>query len=790
MSKGAIICIDDERVVLVSLRDQLNNHLSNEFDIELAENGEEALEILAELQADDIEIPLIICDQIMPGIKGDELLIKIHSLYPKTLKIMLTGQASTEAVGNALNRANLYRYIAKPWDETDLCLTVTEAIRSYFQDKELIYKNQVLQKIRTELEELNASLEQKVIERTTELAKANAQLQQEINERKLLEQKLSTSERQIRTIFEAMSEIVLIVNDREEITAVPTNPGRFYKFETDLVNLTIEQFFQDKNNTWFGKVGQALDSQETINFDYNLSVGEREIWFAASISPLPNNSVTWVARDISDRKQAEAAWEKAKEAALRANQAKSEFLSKMSHELRTPLNAILGFTQLLARDNSLNQVQREQLGIVERSGEHLLQLINDVLEMSKIEAGRIAFNENNFDLISTLNSIKEMLQLKAESKRLQLIFDCDPNTPQYLRTDENKLRQVLINLIGNAIKFTSSGGVVLRVMPGNDLAEILSKNSTKSRKLLFEVEDTGPGIAPHEIDSLFDPFVQTETGRNSEQGTGLGLPISRQFVQLMGGDITVKSVLGEGTIFKFDVKVELVEAKEVQTYQSSKRAIALAPNQPKYRILAVDDRWESRQLLIHLLSPLGFDMRAAENGQQAIEEWQSWEPHLILMDMQMPVMDGYEATKYIKAHLKGQATVIIALTASVFEENRITVLSAGCDDFVRKPFREEVLLEKIATYLGVRYVYSEVQSTTSTQSRESQKQLEPESMTVMPSEWITQLYEAADSIDNDRILELIAEIPAEEAFLAQYLTDLVKKFRCDAIIDLIERINR
>ncbi|MBD2179759.1 response regulator [Planktothrix sp. FACHB-1355] len=790
MSKGAIICIDDERVVLVSLRDQLNNHLLSEFDIELAENGEEALEILAELQADDIEIPLIICDQIMPGIKGDELLIKIHSLYPKTLKIMLTGQASTEAVGNALNHANLYRYIGKPWDETDLCLTVTEAIRSYFQDKELIYKNQTLQKIRTELEELNASLEQKVVERTTELAKANAQLQQEINERNLLEQKLSTSERQIRTIFEAMSEIVLIVNDREEITAVPTNPGRFYKFETDLVNLTIEQFFQDKNNTWFGKVRQALDSQETINFDYSLSVGEREIWFAASISPLPNNSVTWVARDISDRKQAEAAWEKAKEAALRANQAKSEFLSKMSHELRTPLNAILGFTQLLARDNSLNQVQREQLGIVERSGEHLLQLINDVLEMSKIEAGRIAFNENNFDLISTLNSIKEMLQLKAESKRLQLIFDCAPHTPQYLRTDENKLRQVLINLIGNAIKFTSSGGVVLRVMPGNDLAEIVSENATKSRKLLFEVEDTGPGIAPHELDTLFDPFVQTETGRNSEQGTGLGLPISRQFVQLMGGDITVNSVLGEGTIFKFDVKVELVEAKEVQTYQSSKRAIALAPNQPKYRILAVDDRWESRQLLIHLLSPLGFDVRAAENGQQAIEEWQSWEPNLILMDMQMPVMDGYEATKYIKAHLKGQATVIIALTASVFEENRITVLSAGCDDFVRKPFREEVLLEKLATYLGVRYVYSEAQSTTSTQSRESQKQLEPESLTVMPSGWITQLYEAADSIDNDRILELIAEIPAEEAFLAQYLTDLVKKFRCDAIIDLIERINR
>ena len=323
MSKPAIVCVDDERIILIALETQLYHHLGSDYDIELAESGEEALEIFAELQADGVEIPLIISDQIMPGMKGDELLIKIHAQYPKTLKILLTGQASAEGVGNAVNAANLYRYIAKPWDAADLCLTVTEALRSYAQDKQLAEQNEVLKKINYELKQLNTSLEQRVAERTVELTTANSQLQQEIVERKLLEEKLRTSERKLRVFFEAMTDIILILdiqkNPIENIEIAPTNPARLYTHDIDPISQTIEQFSQrERREDWLSEIRRALDTQQTINFDYSLALGNDEAWFAASIAPISESSIIWVARDITDRKQAEEA--------LRTEQEKSERL--------------------------------------------------------------------------------------------------------------------------------------------------------------------------------------------------------------------------------------------------------------------------------------------------------------------------------------------------------------------------------------------------------------------------------------------------------------------------------
>ncbi|VEP12336.1 Histidine kinase [Hyella patelloides LEGE 07179] len=370
----------------------------------------------------------------------------------------------------------------------------------------------------------------------------------------------------------------------------------------------------------------------------------------------------------------------AKEAAEVANKAKSTFLANMSHELRTPLNAILGFTQLMRRDDQITRSQLENLTIVNRSGEHLLALINDVLDMSKIEAGQITLNPHSFDLHHLLDNTKKMLKLKADTKGLQLLFHCHPDTPQYIRTDERKLRQVLINLLNNALKFTSEGQVTLKVYPDPSAIYHLS----------WEIEDTGTGIAPEESDNLFESFTQTEAGKKSEEGTGLGLPISRKFVQLMGGDITVSSTLGKGTVFRFQIVSEPAITEELQPPTPSQTVIALEPNQPSYRILVVDDRWENRQILLRLLEPVGFAVKEAVNGQEAIAIWQQWQPHLIWMDLRMPVMNGYEATKYIKSNLQERATYIIALTASTVEEERTIVLSAGCDDFVRKPFSEEV----------------------------------------------------------------------------------------------------
>ena len=466
----------------------------------------------------------------------------------------------------------------------------------------------------------------------------------------------------------------------------------------------------------------------------------------------------------------------AKNVAEVANRAKSEFLANMSHELRTPLNAILGFSQLMNRETSLTKQQQENIGIINRSGEHLLSLINDVLDLAKIESGKMTLYPTDFDLYPLLEVIKEMLALKAESKGLQLIIERRNDLPRYINTDDKKLRQVLINLLGNAIKFTNQGSVTLRVR---------EQEIGKLHTLLFEIEDTGAGIAPEEIDSLFEAFSQTETGRQSQEGTGLGLPISKKFVELMGGEIHVSSELGKGSIFQFTIQVKLNDAAEIETHQAPQRVIGLEPNQPQYRILVVDDRTENRQLLLKLLQPIGFQVQEAINGQEAVEIWQEWQPDLIWMDMRMSVMNGYEATQQIKSHLKGQATVIIALTASTLEEEKAVVLSAGCDDFVRKPFREGVIFEKMAQYLGVRYVYEQMQSEAIFEL-ESIEKLTSKALAIMSEEWLMELSEAAALINHQLITQLLSEIPQEYQNLAKAIQKEVDNFDFEYIMNLAQ----
>lgn len=547
-----------------------------------------------------------------------------------------------------------------------------------------------------------------------------------------------------------------------------------------------------------------------------------------------------VIADISDRKQAEAALQQAVAAAENANRAKSIFLANMSHELRTPLNVILGFTQLLLRGGALNPQQQEQLNTINRSGEHLLTLINDVLEMSKIEAGRITLNENDFDLLGLIDWLYQMFQFKAQSKGLKLVLERQSALPEYIRTDESKLRQVLVNLLGNAVKFTEQGQVMLRVwgeegveirdqgseirdqeskkqevedepflVSGNSLAGSASHEPRATHQsainpkslytLYFAVEDTGPGIAPEELEHLFEAFVQTETGRKSQEGTGLGLAISQKFAHLMAGEISVTSVLGEGATFRLSIQTQVVEAAGHLHGTSHQQVIGLAPGEPTYRILIVEDRLENRQILVELLAPIGFEVQEAANGEAAIAQWEAWSPHFIWMDIRMPVMDGYEATKRIKAACAAtgqEPPIIIALTGSVFEEDRRVALSMGCNDFVRKPFKAEVIFEKMAEYLGLQYVYAEPQSyPTFVVSAQQHAQpavneesvpftLTTDSFSVMPVEWVQQLNQAAKKVNAKLVSQLIQQIPKEQAPLANALTQLVDDFCFEEIVDL------
>ena len=484
-------------------------------------------------------------------------------------------------------------------------------------------------------------------------------------------------------------------------------------------------------------------------------------------------------QDISEQKRTSQALEQAKEEAEADNRAKSHFLANMSHELRTPLNAILGFAQLIGRDSSLSAEQQEHISIIQRSGQHLLELINDVLEMSKIEAGRDSLQTDSFELPVLLQDITRMMALRASKKNIYLKTEASPDLPYVVYGDARKLRQVLLNLLSNAIKFTDKGGVTLRVKHRPLAADALSID--------IEVEDSGYGIAPHEQAQLFEAFSQSESGRQQAEGTGLGLAISRRFVQLMGGDIQVSSQRGQGSLFAFSIRVRSSSVPTAASSHQPARVLSLATGQPSYRILIAEDRYENRLLLRHLLSPIGFEVQQARNGHEAIEKWQQWHPHCIFMDLRMPGLDGYQATKHIKASIEGQATPIIALTASTFAEERQQVLDAGFDDFIRKPFVEEEIFSSLTRHIGARYHYEQEKAACLPATESIPATLSPETLQAatahLPADWFSSLRNAVICADAEMMHTLIARL--EPLPIAQSLHTLVEDFAYEKLLTLL-----
>ncbi|MBD2129639.1 AAA family ATPase [Microcoleus sp. ZQ-A2] len=483
--------------------------------------------------------------------------------------------------------------------------------------------------------------------------------------------------------------------------------------------------------------------------------------------------------------------QRAEQAADAANRAKSEFLANMSHELRTPLNGILGYTQIFKKDKTLSDQQKNGIGIIHQCGEHLLTLINDILDLSKIEARKMELYPKDFALSEFLEGIAEICRIRAEQKGLVLVYETLTPLPKAIRADEKRLRQVLINLLGNAVKFTQKGRVTFKV-------------GYQQGKLRVQVEDTGIGIAPNQLKEIFLPFQQVGEHSRETEGTGLGLAISRQFVEMMGASLEVKSTLGEGSVFWLDLDLPEVDQGADIAKVDERHIIGFKGS--KRKVLVVDDKWTNRSVLIHLLEPLGFEVLEVPNGLECLAQAREFKPDLIFMDLVMPVLDGFETTRRIRLLPELEGVVVIAISASVFDFDRQQSREVGCDDFLPKPVREADLLEKLRGYLGLEWVYetSGVGATQVSLLQESavmgqeqllngNKQLTGPEFIPLPAQELEILFDLAMMGDLRGIMEQASQLEALDPQwlpLATHLRQLAKSFKGKQILELLKNMKR
>jgi signal transduction histidine kinase/DNA-binding NarL/FixJ family response regulator len=456
-------------------------------------------------------------------------------------------------------------------------------------------------------------------------------------------------------------------------------------------NLTTEAFTAERVEVLQLLSSQAAISIENARLYQDLAIANTDLKrsheqledYSKTLEAKVEERTVQLRQEVRDRQRAE-------ELAQSANRAKSEFLANMSHELRTPLNGILGYTQICRKDKTLSEQQKNRITVIHQCGEHLLTLINDVLDLSKIEARKMELHPKEFHFAEFLQSIAEICKIKAEQKGISLIYQTLSPLPKVIRADDKRLRQILLNLLGNAVKFTETGTVVFKV-------------GCHGQKIRFVVEDSGVGIATDHLEEIFQPFQQVGESSRKPEGTGLGLAISGQLVEMMGGKIQVKSTLGQGSTFWFDLDLPSANAS-MNTDQSFKRAVIGVKGHQR-KILVVDDRPTNRSILVNLLEPIGFSVLDAVDGEDGLAKAQTFQPDVILIDLVMPNLDGFEATRRLRATPALKDIIVIAVSASVFEFDQQQSLKVGCNDFLPKPIREEDLLQKLQEHLQLKWIY-------------------------------------------------------------------------------------
>jgi PAS domain S-box-containing protein len=538
----------------------------------------------------------------------------------------------------------------------------------------------------------------------------------DISDRKKIEENIKESEKKYRDLVESANCIILRWDTQGSICFLNDYGLKFFGCQLeDIIGSCVLETIVSTQSVTGDDLRKMIEDicqnpeKYQLNENENICKDGRRVWVTWSNKPIYNDQgklieILSVGTDITDRKRAEKELQSAKEIADMANRAKSDFLANMSHELRTPLNGILGYAQILKRSND-PQKHRSGLEIIQRSGEHLLTLLNDILDLSKIEAKKLELNFSEFDLPKLLQSITDMFQLQVHAKDVKLTYQPHTPLPTIMYGDEKRLRQVLINLFGNAVKFTDQGSVSFCVS-----AQPYEPNSSnpkqKNYKLRFEIADTGVGIAPDKLEEIFLPFQQVGERSRRYSGTGLGLPICQKIVEMMGGQLQVTSTLNEGSTFWFEIELTEVANHSTTTAIDSRTITGYYGD--RLKILVVDDKTENRMVLSDLLVPLGFIVAEAIDGYDCIRQAQIFAPDLILLDMVMPELDGHETTKQLRQLSMFEKTAIVMVSASAFSQDRELSLKVGCNAFIAKPVNPDNLFHTMRSLLNLEWQYDDL----------------------------------------------------------------------------------